>query len=89
MILVTTVGLLFLFYLLMPNMGATYEEEVPAVSKRLSHDALIRLMIRHQHNMFTAKRHDKRAELDRRSVDDDFSNCFLSPVQCMLPRMRI
>ncbi|PIO76109.1 hypothetical protein TELCIR_01817 [Teladorsagia circumcincta] len=36
----------------------------------------------HQHNMFTAKRHDKRAELDRRSVDDDFSNCFLSPVQC-------
>ncbi|KJH49000.1 hypothetical protein DICVIV_04899 [Dictyocaulus viviparus] len=64
------------------------ENEIPPIAKRLSNDALIRLIIRNHHNMFTAKRGEKRAELDRRSVDDDFSNCFLSPVQCMLPRSR-
>ncbi|KAE9414425.1 hypothetical protein Angca_000023, partial [Angiostrongylus cantonensis] len=64
------------------------ENEIPVLTKRLSNDALIRLLIRNQHNAFTAKRAEKRADLDRRSVDDDFSNCFLSPVQCMLPRSR-
>ncbi|VDO90099.1 unnamed protein product [Heligmosomoides polygyrus] len=39
-------------------------------------------------NMMALKRHEKRAEFERRSVDDDFSNCFLSPVQCMLPSAR-
>ncbi|KAK6761656.1 hypothetical protein RB195_022659 [Necator americanus] len=64
------------------------ENEVPTIKKRLSNDALIRLIMRNQHSMFTSKRDEKRADFDRRSVDDDFSNCFLSPVQCMLPRSR-
>ncbi|VDO24128.1 unnamed protein product [Haemonchus placei] len=46
-----------------------------------------RFSFRSQH-ISTAKRNDKKAEVDRRSVNDDFFNCFLSPVQCMLPRMK-
>uniref|UniRef100_A0A1I7XLC3 CULT domain-containing protein n=1 Tax=Heterorhabditis bacteriophora TaxID=37862 RepID=A0A1I7XLC3_HETBA len=67
------------------------EDEYPVISKRLSNDALIRLIMRNQHSSpFEIKRGMvKRGDaIDRRSIDDDFSNCFLSPVQCMLPGSR-
>ncbi|ETN85931.1 hypothetical protein RB195_022659 [Necator americanus] len=75
-------------FLIIHALAMFNENEVPTIKKRLSNDALIRLIMRNQHSMFTSKRDEKRADFDRRSVDDDFSNCFLSPVQCMLPRSR-
>ncbi|KHJ96373.1 hypothetical protein OESDEN_03669 [Oesophagostomum dentatum] len=75
-------------FLTIHSLALFEREDAPALKKRLSNDALIRLLMRNQRNMFTAKRDEKRADFDRRSVDDDFSNCFLSPVQCMLPRSR-
>ncbi|CAI5455488.1 unnamed protein product [Caenorhabditis angaria] len=62
------------------------------IQKRLSNDALIRLMMRNRGNQVGyadgSKRGMKRADVDRRSIDEEFSNCFLSPVQCMLPNNR-
>ncbi|CAJ0608730.1 unnamed protein product [Cylicocyclus nassatus] len=63
-------------------------EEIPRLKKRLSNDALIRLLMRTQHNVFATKRDEKRADFDRRSLDDDIATCFLSPAQCMRPRSR-
>ncbi|CAD6185351.1 unnamed protein product [Caenorhabditis auriculariae] len=64
--------------------------ETSYIQKRLSNDALIRLMMRNRPNTaLNIKRNtDKRSDVERRSFDDDFSNCFLSPVQCMLPNSR-
>ncbi|WKY16156.1 hypothetical protein Q1695_001107 [Nippostrongylus brasiliensis] len=84
----THTTLLFLCCLVVIGAYTLDQKGAPTFSKRLSNDALIRLMIRHQQNVLATKRHEKRAEFERRSVDDDFSNCFLSPVQCMLPRTR-
>ncbi|CAI4233138.1 unnamed protein product [Auanema sp. JU1783] len=61
------------------------DDEFPVMRKRLSNEALLRLIMRNRGSGIEIKRAEKRSEVDRRSIDDDFSNCFLSPVQCMLP----
>ncbi|CAP35085.1 Protein CBG17432 [Caenorhabditis briggsae] len=61
------------------------------IQKRLSNDALIRLLMRNrgaQTQLGLKRGLVKKSDLERRSIDDDFSNCFLSPVQCMLPSNR-
>ncbi|CAB3399947.1 unnamed protein product [Caenorhabditis bovis] len=65
-------------------------ESFTPMHKRLSNAALIRLIMRNREAELAQnlKRDAKRADLERRSLDDDFSNCFLSPVQCMLPSSR-
>ncbi|EFO89910.1 hypothetical protein GCK72_023720 [Caenorhabditis remanei] len=67
------------------------DEDDQIIQKRLSNDALIRLLMRNrgaQTQLGLKRGLVKKSDLERRSIDDDFSNCFLSPVQCMLPSSR-
>ncbi|CAI2356546.1 unnamed protein product [Caenorhabditis sp. 36 PRJEB53466] len=67
------------------------DEADQLIQKRLSNDALIRLLMRNrgaQAQLGLKRGLVKKSDLERRSIDEDFSNCFLSPVQCMLPSSR-
>uniref|UniRef100_A0A8R1DZ94 Uncharacterized protein n=1 Tax=Caenorhabditis japonica TaxID=281687 RepID=A0A8R1DZ94_CAEJA len=72
-------------------MASRREEADQLIQKRLSNDALIRLLMKHrgaQTQLELKRSMVKKSDLERRSIDEDFSNCFLSPVQCMLPSSR-
>ncbi|CAE17909.1 Neuropeptide-Like Protein [Caenorhabditis elegans] len=72
-------------------MVSSRDEDDQIIQKRLSNDALIRLLMRNrgtQTQLGLKRGLVKKAEVERRSIDEDFSNCFLSPVQCMLPSSR-
>ncbi|CAJ0564726.1 unnamed protein product, partial [Mesorhabditis spiculigera] len=76
----------------LPNLYQPNEDGMAgAAEKRMSRQALIRLMIQRDRQALGAHGPIKRSlEVDRRSIDaaDDFQNCFLSPVQCMISRKR-
>ncbi|EGT59529.1 hypothetical protein CAEBREN_17838 [Caenorhabditis brenneri] len=72
-------------------MVSPQDDDNQLIQKRLSNDALIRLLMRNrgtQTQLGLKRGLVKKSDLERRSIDDDFSNCFLSPVQCMLPSSR-
>ncbi|CAJ0916002.1 unnamed protein product, partial [Mesorhabditis belari] len=58
--------------------------------KRMSRQTLIRLMMQRDRNAGPGPIKRSGNAVERRSIDqaDDFQNCFLSPVQCMISRNR-